>query len=158
LLFPGGKTRTSCMAEWQIKLSSGQVSGGFPLRTQSCVDGDPGCDDDGKVDGSCAFDIAVCADAMDARLPKCNPLQVASISVLKPTPPPATQPIDKTNAATLANAFESLGVTVKAGTNVLVPGTPITQRGDCTSPFHITVPHPAGLVGSKILNIGARDG
>ncbi len=91
LLFPGGKTRNSCMAEWRIKLSNGQVSGGFPLRTQSCIDGDPGCDDDGKIDGSCAFDVAVCADEMDARLPKCNPLQVASISVLKPNPLTASQ-------------------------------------------------------------------
>ena len=158
LLFPGGQTRNSCMAEWRIKLSSGQVSGGFPLRTQSCIDGDPGCDDDGKIDGSCAFDVAVCADEMDSRLPKCNPLQVASISVLKPNPLTASQPIDKANAATLVSAIESLGVTVKAGTNVLVPGTPITQRNDCTTAFHITVPHPAGLAGSKTVNLGARDG
>ena len=56
------------------------------------------------------------------------------------------------------SAIEPLGVTVKAGTNVLVPGTPITQRNDCTSAFHIIVPHPAGLAGSRTLNIGARDG
>ncbi len=41
---------------------------------------------------------------------------------------------------------------------MLVPGTPITQRNDCTSAFHIIVPHPAGLAGSRTLNIGARDG
>ena len=158
LLFPGGETRNSCMAEWQIKLSSGQVNGGFPLKIQSCIDGDPGCDDDGKVDGSCAFDVAICADEMDARLPNCNPIQVASISVLKPNPLTATDSIDKANAATLVSAITPLGLTVKAGTNVLVAGTPITKRNDCTAAVHITVPHPAGLAGSKILNIGARDG
>jgi cysteine-rich repeat protein len=158
LLFPGGETRNSCMAEWQIKLSSGQVSGGFPLRTQSCIDGDPGCDDDGKIDGSCAFDVAICADEMDARLPNCNPIQVASISIQKPNPLTATLAIDKANAATLVSAAESLNVTVKAGTNVLALGSPIKQRNDCTAPFHITVPHPAGLAASKTLNIAAHDG
>src|SRR5262249_17120339 len=44
LLFPGGRTRNSCMAEWEIKLPNGKVSSGFPLTTQSCIDGDPGCD------------------------------------------------------------------------------------------------------------------
>ena len=47
LQFPGGRTRNSCMAEWQIKLPNGKVSSGFPLTTQSCIDGDPGCDQDG---------------------------------------------------------------------------------------------------------------
>jgi cysteine-rich repeat protein len=158
LLFSGGETRNSCMAEWQIRLSNGQVSGGFPLRTQSCIDGDPGCDDDGKTDGSCAFNVAVCADELDPRLPNCNPTQVASISIIKPNPLTASQAIDKANAETLASAIEPLGLTVKAGTTVLVPGTPITQRNDCTAAFHITVPHPAGLAGSKTLNLGAHDG
>jgi cysteine-rich repeat protein len=158
LLFPGGHTRNSCMAEWQIKLSNGLTNGGFPLKIQSCIDGDPGCDDDGKIDGSCAFDVAVCADEMDARLPKCNPTQVASISILKPNPLTASASVDKANAATLVSAVTTLGLTVKAGTNVLVSGTPITQRNNCTAAVHITVPHPAGLAGSKTLNMAAHDG
>jgi cysteine-rich repeat protein len=146
------------MAEWRIKLSNGQVSGGFPLKTQSCIDGDPGCDDDGKIDGSCAFDVAVCADEIDPRLPNCNPIQVASISLKQPNPLTASLAIDKANAATLVSAISTLGLTVKAGTNVLVPGTPITQRNDCTAAFPITVPHPAGLAASKTLNMAAHDG
>jgi cysteine-rich repeat protein len=158
LLFPGGQTRNSCMAEWQIKVPNGKVSGGFPLTTQSCIDGDPACDLDGTIDGKCAFQVAVCADEIDARLPSCNPIQVASISINRPSPLSATEPIDMANATTLVAAIKSLGVTVKAGTNVLVPGTPITQRNDCTATFAITVPHPAGLAASKTLNIAARDG
>jgi cysteine-rich repeat protein len=158
LLFPGGRTRTSCMAEWQITLPNGKVSGGFPLTTQSCIDGDPTCDQDGTIDGKCAFDVAVCADEMDGRLPACNPIQVASISINRPSPLSATEPVDTANATTLVTAIKSLGLTVKAGTNVLVPGTPITQRNDCTATFGITVPHPAGLAASKTLNIAARDG
>jgi hypothetical protein len=54
LLFPGGRTRNSCMAEWQLKLPNGAVSSGFPLTTQSCIDGDPGCDQDGATSGQSA--------------------------------------------------------------------------------------------------------
>ena len=41
LLIPGGRSRNSCMAEWQIKNPSGVVNDGFPSRNQSCIDGDP---------------------------------------------------------------------------------------------------------------------
>jgi cysteine-rich repeat protein len=158
LLFSGGQTRNSCMAEWRIKLANGQVSGGFPLRTQSCIDGDPACDDDGQADGNCTFDVEVCADEIDARLPKCNPIQIASISIVKPNPLTASHAIDLANAQALVSAIEPLGLTVKAGTTVLVPGTPITERNDCTTGFHLVVPHPAGVAGSKTFNLGAHDG
>jgi cysteine-rich repeat protein len=158
LLFPGGRTRSSCMAEWQIKLANGQVTSGFPLATQSCIDGDPGCDQDGKINGACDFQVAVCADENDPRLPSCNPAQVASISIAKPSPLSASGTVDVANAATLVNSIKTLGLTVKAGTNVLVPGAPISQRNDCTAPFGLMVPHPAGLAGSKTFNMSAHDG
>ncbi|HLK11598.1 MAG TPA: hypothetical protein VKW76_09470 [Candidatus Binatia bacterium] len=38
-----------------------------------CMDGDPTCDADGKVDGQCTFSITVCAAVADPALPKCTP-------------------------------------------------------------------------------------
>ncbi len=158
LLFPGGHSRNSCMAEWRIKLANGLMSGGFPLMSQPCVDGDPGCDRDGATDGKCVFETAVCTHVTDARLPGCNPLQVESISVNKPGPLSASAPVDVANANALVGALAGLGLTVKAGTNVLVPGTPDVQHDHCTATTGITVPHPAGLSAAKTLNIAARDG
>jgi cysteine-rich repeat protein len=158
LLFPGGHTRNSCMAEWRIKLVNGLVSGGFPLTTQPCIDGDPGCDEDGATNGQCVFQTAVCAHVTDARIPDCDPIQVESISINKPGPLSATDPVDKANANALVNAIAALGLTVKAGTNVLIPGTPDTQHDHCTADVGINVPHPAGLSAVKTLNIAARDG
>jgi cysteine-rich repeat protein len=64
LLFPGGRTRNSCMAEWQIKNPGGAVNDGFPSVTQSCIDGDPGCDQDGATDGKCVYQVR-CAHRTD---------------------------------------------------------------------------------------------
>ena len=158
LLFPGGRTRNSCMAEWRIKLANGLVSGGFPLLNQPCIDGDPGCDQDGKTDGKCVFQTAVCVHVTDPRLPGCNPIQVESISINKPGPLSATDPVDIANANALKTAIAALGLTVKAGTNVLISGTPDTQHDHCTADTGINVPHPAGLSAAKTLNIAARDG
>ena len=130
------------MAEWQIKLPNGKVSSGFPLPTQSCIDGDPGCDRDGATNGKCVFQTAVCDHVTDARIPSCNPVQVESISINKPNVLKPADAVDAANGTALKNAIAGLGLTVKAGTNVLIPGTP----------------DPAGLAASRTFNIAARDG
>jgi len=158
LQFPGGRTRNSCMAEWQIKLPNGKVSSGFPLTTQSCIDGDPGCDMDGTTDGKCIFQTAVCDHVTDARIPSCNPIQIESISINKPNVLKPADAVDAANGTALKNTIAGLGLTVKAGTNVLVPGAPDVLHDHCSATTGITVPHPAGLAASRALNIAARDG
>jgi cysteine-rich repeat protein len=158
LLFPGGRTRNSCMAEWRIKLPNGKVSSGFPLTTQSCIDGDPGCDQDGKTDGKCVFQTAVCDHVTDARIPSCNPIQVESISINRPNLLKPADAVDAANGTALKNTIAGLGLTVKAGTNVLVPGVPDLLHDHCSATTGLTVPHPAGLAASRIFNIAARDG
>jgi cysteine-rich repeat protein len=158
LLFPGGRTRNSCMAEWQIKLANGAVSGGFPLTSQSCIDGDPGCDQDGATDGKCVFQTAVCDHVTDARIPSCNPIQVESISINKPNVLKPADVVDAANGTALKTIIAGLGLTVKAGTNILVPGVPDLLHDHCSATTGITVKHLAGLPGSKTLNIAARDG
>src|SRR5262245_40053025 len=158
LLLPGGRTRNSCMAEWQIKNPGGEVNEGFPSRTQTCVDGDPTCDQDGATDGKCVYQVGVCAHETDARLPDCDPTQVESISINKPNVLKPGDAVDGTNGTALKNAIAGLGLTVRAGTNVLVPGVPDLLHDHCTAATGITVPHAAGLPGVRQLNISARDG
>ena len=60
------------------------MNDGFPSRTQSCIDGDPACDQDGATDGKCVFQVAACTRVTDARLPGLQPAQIESISINKP--------------------------------------------------------------------------
>lgn len=158
LLLPGGRTRNSCMSEWQIKNPGGEVNDGFPSKNQSCIDGDPTCDQDAATDGKCVFQVGVCNRVTDARLPECNPTAVESISINKPNLLSPPNPVDAANGVALRTALATLGMTVKAGTNVLVPGVPDLLRDHCAPPAAITVPHPPGLAGARELNIAARDG
>src|SRR5262249_34029492 len=45
----------------------------LPAVTQTCRDGDPGCDADGAADGVCTMRVALCANVFDFRLLKSNP-------------------------------------------------------------------------------------
>ena len=158
LLLPGGRTRNGCMTEWQIKNPGGEVNDGFPSKTQSCIDGDPTCDQDAATDGACVFQVAACNRVTDARLPDCNPVAVESISINKPNLLSPPNPVDAANGVALRSALAALGMTVKAGTNIVLPGTPDVLRDHCSPSAAIRVPHPAGLPGTKELNIAARDG
>jgi cysteine-rich repeat protein len=157
LLLPGGRATNSCMAEWRIKNPGGAVSDGFPSKTQSCIDGDPTCDQDGAINGSCAFQVAVCARVTDARLPGCNPQPVDSISIHRPNVLSPLDAVDGANGVALRTILAGLGVTVKGGSTVLVPGVPDPLRDHCSADAAIMVPHPAGLPDSRVLNISARD-
>jgi cysteine-rich repeat protein len=153
---PGGTGRNACDAEWTVRNPGGEVVDGFPARTQRCVDGDPACDRDGLSDGQCLLEVGVCLAANDPRVPTCQPGGVDSVSLNAPNPLLVTAPVDAANASALVQALATLGVTVRAGTNVLVPGHAVTQRDACTTPVLLTVPHPPGLPGSKQLNLAAR--
>src|SRR5207249_12095761 len=61
----GGTPRTDCMLVTEVVGASGS-------RAARCTDGDPTCDGDGMVDGSCALTVRVCLDAVDARVPRCQ--------------------------------------------------------------------------------------
>src|SRR5512143_72882 len=70
----GGTASTDCLAVFQV---SDQVS---PRGTKvSCVDGDPSCDADGAINGSCQIPVAVCANS--TALSKCTLSGVQSITV-----------------------------------------------------------------------------
>jgi cysteine-rich repeat protein len=156
LLLPGGRATNSCMAEWRIKNPGGAVSNGFPSKTQSCIDGDPTCDQDGAIDGKCAFQVGVCVRVTDARLPDCNPQPVDWISIHRPNELDPLDAVDGANGIALRDILAGLGLTVKGGSTVLVPGVPDSLRDHCSADAAIMVPHPAGFPGSRVLNISAR--
>ncbi len=155
-LLPGGMGRNACYAEWTVRNPGGEVVDGMPARTQRCVDGDPACDQDGASDGRCLLEVGVCLGSTDARVPTCQPGAIESVSLNAPNPLLVTSPTDVANATKLVQALGAVGVTVRAGTNVIVPGHPITQRDTCTTPVLFEVPHPPGLPGSRQLLMAAR--
>ncbi len=153
----GGTGRNACYAEWTVQNPGGEVIDGMPSHTQRCIDGDPACDQDGASDGQCLFDVGVCLGATDVRVPSCQPAAIESVSLNAPNPLLVTAPHDVANASALVAALAATGVTVRAGTNVLVAGAPVAQRDSCTAPVGVRVPHPPGLAGTTPLLIAARE-
>jgi len=62
--FGGGNARTDCMLVTDV---AGTARG----NAARCTDGDPACDGDGAVNGTCLFRLRVCLDATDPSLPHC---------------------------------------------------------------------------------------
>jgi hypothetical protein len=101
----GGSAATDCLAVFQV--ADGVALKGNKI---SCVDGDPSCDADGAVNGSCQIPVAVCANstalractliglesiilqhAMDNGDPKFDPeFQALQTRIDSTTEPPAT--------------------------------------------------------------------
>ena len=71
-LVPGGRLpRADCLAEWQVTRRNVMPSRGSSAL--DCQDGDPSCDADGEVDGSCTFNVSLCILQNDPMLPECTP-------------------------------------------------------------------------------------
>jgi hypothetical protein len=65
-----------------------------------CVDGDPTCDVDGAVNGSCRFQVRICTRLPD---PNCTPRDVTSLAV-------AGIPLDTPGAGRTCGAFDTVDV------------------------------------------------
>ncbi len=59
----GGPARTDCIAAWQV--TGPDVVANRGRTGVDCQDGDPSCDVDGAVDGTCTFGVSVCTDAVE---------------------------------------------------------------------------------------------
>jgi cysteine-rich repeat protein len=158
MMIPGGRTGNACIAEWAVENPHGAIgTDGFPSVFQHCVDGDPTCDQDGVTNGTCAFQVGICLAPTDTRLSSCQPLGVASVSVNTPNPLNVTAPADVAIANALKDALAATGVTVKAGSNVLVAGTNVMGRDHCTENVTIEVPRSGTLSGTRTLQIAAKN-
>ncbi|MBI4518928.1 MAG: hypothetical protein HY699_24315 [Deltaproteobacteria bacterium] len=69
----GGSGSVDCLAEFD----------GLPAvhRVVSCQDGDTSCDQDGTANGACVFDVIVCLNQDDPRLPACTAKGVSSFKI-----------------------------------------------------------------------------
>ena len=72
MLLPGLSLPTAgCLAEWKLAFANAAVNPNtqLPASTQTCTDGDPGCDTDQTRDGVCTFGAQLCLHVPDPRLP-----------------------------------------------------------------------------------------
>jgi len=73
----GGMHNAACLVEWRVAGHTGLSH----LVHLQCRDGDPSCDADGTVDGTCTFDAALCLNVPDRGLPGCVPGILRSVHV-----------------------------------------------------------------------------
>jgi hypothetical protein len=110
----GGSIATDCVAEWNVDNPRPRLIDrkGLVVRTQTCADGEPGCDADGEANGVCAFRVGVCLNTGDSRLqakglPACAVTDVATWEIRKPYPDSGIA-TDAANAVALRNAVAAL--------------------------------------------------
>jgi len=75
----GGPAATDCFVAFT----------GIPSTTVSCIDGDPGCDTDRKIDGACTLGLEACVNV--SGLPSCTPGTLSAPPTVKPAKDPAAQ-------------------------------------------------------------------
>jgi hypothetical protein len=139
-LMGGGSKRTDCFVEYRG--TGPAIRRGERLKhVLQCGDGDPACDVDGALDGTCTFGIAMCFGNADPRLERCSPEHVIAAEVLYPS---ATRSAaDAGNAARLEEAFGALGLEVRRRGRI-VAGQ-VTTIGDnrCSAPVALELPAPS---------------
>ena len=119
----GGPAERDCHAEFaapHVRLNFPPFDPNNPApRTElRCFDGDPGCDTDGRVDGTCTFDLDVCLHNADPALAGCTPAPVTGVTFADTADP------DVAAAQTAVNAL--LPATANVCTTGQVLHVPLT--------------------------------
>jgi hypothetical protein len=131
-LLGGGSRKSDCLAVWDFAVPSAttprQIAGA------ECRDGDPECDAD-PTPGRCGFDLELCFNSADGRLPECSTNSAITTYGLG-MPNSAGDEVDAANAAALQG---------------VLPPVPITTRNVCTGGVRLIVP-----IGSKAIRFAAR--
>jgi len=120
----GGSGRTDCLVEWAFTPQN--IITLRPVEGAVCRDNDADCDDD-QAPGQCTFQLSVCFNAPDRRLPRCAtdaPITAYELA----TPPAHGDAIDAANAAAIHAAL---------------PPAPITGVNQCSDPIAFVVPTSA---------------
>lgn len=139
---PGtGGARRSCLGGWLVEHAALRRSRrGIPTRRQTCRDGDPACDADGRVDGRCVLRVALCANVFDARDPardglsRCTTRPLRGVHLV--TPRTAAAGDRGRTAADLAGALAELPL-------------PDDRAGACTATVPVAV--PTGRAGLRLV-------
>jgi hypothetical protein len=130
-----GAKRRACAGAWLVEQERFHLRRGIPTAQQSCRDGDPECDADGRVDGRCTVNVALCLNIFDFRadrlsrrgLPVCEPSVVRRVRLLTP------------GAGTRAEEARAARSALRAAIDGL-PDLPFRLRDACTATVPVTVP------------------
>src|SRR5262249_9751260 len=100
-----------CLAEWELKIADPVVNpgSGFPKIDQNCIDGDPGCDQDGVNDFTCTYQARICLRVPDPRIPSCSAGPIEYMNIKFPDSVSQGPQVDRDNTAAIAEALEALG-------------------------------------------------
>jgi hypothetical protein len=147
-----GARRRACAGEWLVEQTVFDAQRGLPGPRQTCTDGDPGCDADGRADGRCTVNVALCLNVFDFRIltsrgiPACQPGAVRGIRLVSPRAR-RHDAIARANRAALAQALAGL------------PDFPIVLDAACTATVPIVVPvETQGTTGRQRLHAAVRTG
>jgi hypothetical protein len=145
----GGAPESDCVSEWIVRNPTNVPEldhKGLTSGSQTCVDGDPTCDEDSTVNGHCLFQVSVCVNNEDGRLldgtePACLPSEVASWELRQPRPD-SPKAVDAANAVALRSALGALGASTVRGSHqeVVTFGTALIEHDRCTDLATIDVP------------------
>jgi hypothetical protein len=106
----GGPAATDCFVQW----------GGITAAKETCTDGDPTCDTDGKADGVCTFGLQACVNVAGTG---CTPAPLTAVLV-HPTTLPSEAALSTALTALIGNATQ----TCTAST----PGFTVALKGGAT--------------------------
>lgn len=127
----GGHREADCLVSWSFSAPS--ATSQRPIAGATCRDGDAGCDTD-PVPGTCGFDLQICFNRADGRLPECGTGSAIGSYILG-------QPNDDGDGVDVANA---------ASLRNVLPPAPI-GADVCTGSARLRVP-----VGTKIVHLRAQ--
>ena len=156
--FRSERAATGCLAQWGVQLGNARINprSGGPFKRQECVDGDPECDVDGRINRSCTFRSRVCLRAPDDLATGCSTASVDYVKIRSPRVDAGNEPTDLANADRIADALQSLGGNVHSGDQTLQTGPSIEAPDSCTPQFELEVPIRLGHTGRRTFNIAAR--
>jgi len=159
----GGATNKDCLLEINtpgpITLNQRETRVRSVLQ---CRDGDPTCDRDGVLNGTCSFGVSLCLGNTDPRFPRCRPDAIGSVEVVRPRANRARGFLDRQIAQRLERTAGSLGLEVRREDRVVTRSVDVVGSDFCTAPVELTVSAPArrqGAIRRKvILRAQAEDG
>jgi len=119
----GGRPSSDCLVVW--RLTPPNLAAGQTPPAAVCHDGDPTCDHD-DIPGQCTFQMGLCFNAVDPRLPRCR--TDAPIVALHLASPNGRAPSDLVDALNVVAVSRAL------------PAVPLTDSNWCTAAIPFIVP------------------
>jgi subtilisin family serine protease len=119
----GGSKRSDCLVTWEF--TPPEIATAQPVAGAVCRDNDPQCDAD-DTPGQCTFQLSLCFNTPDRRLPYCDTsMPVTAAELVWPNSARARTTTDLANATALLSAL---------------PSFPVTDTNHCTAAIPFVVP------------------